>query len=160
VGATKAFPKIPQERVVLGPYGFVGDAHAEPRQSKASPGDPISGDRAISIVADEVRREVNGNLGLDLQPGDFNENVLVVGLGDLGDLVPGDRLIFSGGAEVQITAQNPPCEAFESYGGAGLIKATTFKDENGVIHNMHGVMASVAQTGEIRPEDIITVRRQ
>ena len=160
VGATKAFPKVPQGRVVVGPYGIVDDAHAVPQRSKTSADAFVSSDRAISIVGDEVRQEVNGLLGLDLQPGDFNENVLVAGLGDLGDLTPGDRLVFSGGVELQITSQNPPCEVFEEYGGTGLIKATSFKDENGVIHNKHGVLALVARTGEIRPGDTVTPRRQ
>lgn len=157
VGATKAFPKVPQGRVVVGPYGFVGDVHAEPRQ--APDGALVSGDRAISVVADEIRREVNELLGLNLQPGDFNENVLVAGLGNLGELVAGDRLVFGGGVELLISNQCDPCDLLEDYAGAGLIKATAFKDETGVIRNKRGVLAAVACTGEIRTGDTVTVRR-
>jgi MOSC domain-containing protein YiiM len=158
VGATKAFPKTPQERVVVGPYGFVGDVHAEPRP--APDGAVVSGDRAVSVVSDEIRREVNDLLGLNLQPGDFNENVLVAGLGNLGELVAGDRLVFGDGVELRITDQCEPCGLLEEYAGPGLIKATAFKDETGVICNKRGVLASVARTGEIRSGDTVTVRRQ
>jgi MOSC domain-containing protein YiiM len=113
----------------------------------------------VSLLADEVRREINGLLGLDLQPGDFNENILIAGLGDLGDLARGDVLLFSSGVVLCISEQNPPCAQLEAHGGAGLIKATSRRDEGGAIRNKRGIVATVVQTGRLSQGDTCSLRR-
>ncbi len=42
--------------------------------------------------------------------GGVGENLLVSGLGDLGDLQPGQRMRFSSGVELRVTGQNDPCK--------------------------------------------------
>lgn len=152
------FPKYLQEKAFVGPHGIVGDAHAGPlRPSNSVPGTFKENDRAISIVAEEVRRELNETLGLKIEPGGFNENILVEGLGDLGNLKPGQSIIFEGGVVLLITEQNFPCQKLEDYNGKGIIKVASGKTEEGIF-NKRGIVATVTKTGELHPGEEVFVK--
>lgn len=160
LSASREYPKYPQERVTITPQGIVGDAHAgELRPSHTKPGTFKPNDRAVSIVTKEVMDEVNGSLGLDLRPGDFNENILVEGLGDLGDLQKGDQLVFGSGVTVFVTEQNTPCTKLQDHNGEGIIKATTGK-EDGIVWNKRGIVGVPNQTAELLPGEAVTLIRQ
>lgn len=155
----KDFPKYPQPSVEVYTHGIRGDAHSGPRRpSHKNPKEEKDNDRTVSLVADEVRQQVNTDLGLDIQPGGFNENILVKGLDDLGQLKGGDRLIFSTGVVLRITEQNGPCTILEAYhAGAPLITATAGKNELGE-WNKRGVVATIVLTGELSPGVLVKVR--
>src|SRR6185295_18632284 len=78
---TREYPKFPKDIVIVGKDGIVGDAHSGPlRPSHSKPGTLVPNNRAISIVSDEVRADVSQSLNLEIDAGDFNENILVKGL--------------------------------------------------------------------------------
>ncbi|HUW63170.1 MAG TPA: MOSC domain-containing protein [Spirochaetia bacterium] len=69
-------------------YGLSGDAHA-------------GTDRQVSVFTAEKAKELACRLGIDVQPGDFAENITVAGI-DFSEVVPGARL-FLGEAVVEVT---------------------------------------------------------
>lgn len=156
----KAYPKFPQEKVVIGPFGIVGDAHSgEFRQSYRDRNKLTANDRAISIVADEVRQELSQVLGVEIQPGWFNENILVSGVGDLSDLQSGDLFRFSSQVVLRVTGQNTPCEKLESFlGREGIIKALVQKQKRRIL-NKRGVIADVVQQGELSPSESFEISK-
>lgn len=105
------YPTYPQEKVTIGMQGIEGDVHSGAmRESFTKPGTQKPNDRPISIVAQEVMDDVNKSLGLHMQPGDFNEQVLVSGLGDLGDTPIGARVVFDSGVRLEVVDRAYPCE--------------------------------------------------
>lgn len=128
-------PKYSQPQVTVGPDGIEGDYHAGP------------GRRQVSAVAQEAIDEVNRELGIDIPPGGFGENVLVQGLGDLGDLVAGDRLRFSSGVVLEVTGQNDPCRNLMVW--HPLVPKR--------VYGKRGVVAVVRTPGPLRPGDEVEV---
>lgn len=156
---TKAYPKYPQNHVRVSPHGIEGDAHAGAyRPSHRNPDVMKPNDRAVTVVAKEVMDDVNATLGLEMKPGDFNENILVEGLGDLSDLKKGDQLVFGNGLVIDVTDQNPPCKKLDAYNGRGLIKATIGR-RDGEIHNRRGILGVPQQRTELAPNVEVTIRR-
>ena len=136
-------PKYAQETVVIGNQGVEGDYHSGPfnRHKKTGPAEPNS--RQVTLVAQEVLEEMNARLGTELKPGDLGENVLVAGLGDLSQLVRGDRLQLGTDVVLEIRAQNSPCNVIGVYHPT-LVEEITGK---------RGVSAIVLTTGSVRPGD-------
>jgi MOSC domain-containing protein YiiM len=128
------------------------------RESFTKPGTLKPNDRPISIVADEVRQAVNETLGLNVQPGHFNEQVLVSGLGDLGDVAIGDQVHFWTGVQLEVTDKAYPCTKLEAHNGLGLIKKLVERREEGV-YTRTGILAKVLQTGELQPGAGIAIKR-
>jgi len=119
------FPTYPQDFIVIGMLGIEGDAHSgELRESFTKPGTLKPNDRPISIVAEEIRIWVNKNLGLDMQHGDFNEQIVVEGLSDLGDVEVGSVVTFDNGIMLEVVDHAYPCKKLEDHNGLGLNEAT------------------------------------
>lgn len=151
------FPTYPQEKVTVGSLGIEGDAHSGAmRESFTKPGTFKANDRPISIVADEVRQEMNDTLGLNMQPGDFNEQVLVSGLGDMGDVPMGSHVVFETGVRLEVVDRAYPCTKLEAHNGAGLIQALVEKRE-GEIYTRRGLLARVLQEGDLQPGVSVTI---
>lgn len=148
----KDYPKYPQAEVYVGWRGIDKDAHAGYAKRRFTKPRIFfkPNNREVSIVADEVRQAINQDLGLNIQPGGFNENLLISGLGDLGDIKGGSLMVFESGVELLITEQNSPCEKLEQFHQAKMIKATTEVDESEV-RNKRGLVAVVFQMGQLRP---------
>jgi MOSC domain-containing protein YiiM len=109
LSAEGGVPKHPQAEVNVGPHGIVGDFHAgETSRHGTSAGQPNK--RQVSVVAEEAVTDAAAQLSIEIPHGGLGENVLVSGLGDLGELQPGQRLRFSSGVELQVTEQNNPCK--------------------------------------------------
>lgn len=145
------YPTFPRDRVVVGPFGIEGDAHSGPmRASFRNPGTQKPNDRPISIVSDEVRRDLNNRLGLHMEPGDFNEQILVSGLGDLGDVIVGSHVFFGSGVELEVTDNAYPCERLEAHNGPGLVKALA-ENREGEVYSYRGIVARVVRTGQLQP---------
>jgi len=153
------YPTYPQESVIIGMLGIEGDAHSgELRESFTKPGTLKPNDRPISIVAEEVRNKLNADFGINMQHGDFNEQMVVEGLGDLGDIPIGSRIIFSSGVELEVTDHAMPCIILESHNNTtGLAKALVQKRDDGSVYSKRGKLAKVIRTGTLHPGHTITV---
>ena len=79
-----------------------------PETSEVIPAEPNS--RQATIVAQEVLEEMNARLNTELKPGGLAENILISGLGDLSQLLRGDRLQLGADVVLEIMAQNRPCD--------------------------------------------------
>ncbi|HUF54459.1 MAG TPA: MOSC domain-containing protein [Dehalococcoidia bacterium] len=90
---------------------------------------------------------VGDELGVNIPAGGLGENVLVRGLGDLSDLTPGQRLGFSSGVELEITAQNDPCRNLMVYGDTAVKR----------LYGRRGLLTAVRATGELTAGDTISV---
>lgn len=144
------FPTYPQDFVVIGVLGIEGDAHSgELRESFTKPGTLKPNDRPISIVSEEVRVWVNENLELDMKHGDFNEQIVVEGMGDLGDIEVGTVVTFDNGITLEVVDHAYPCKKLEDHNGSGLIKALAEKTENGV-YSRRGILCKVLNGGELK----------
>lgn len=152
------FPTYPQTMVSVGLLGIPGDAHSgKLRESFTNPGKTKPNDRPISIVSEEIRLEVNSDLGLDMQHGDFNEQIVVQGLGDLGDVPIGTMISFNSGLILEVVDRAMPCKKLEDHNGKGLIKALAFKQKNGIIYSRRGILCRVLQAGDLEPGNSLTI---
>lgn len=143
----KGIPKFPQERITVGPWGILGDYHAQPHHLHPQVDQGRPNLRQVSICAQEVYDDLAKHWGIKVPPGGFAENILVKGLGDLSDLLPGQQLVFSSGVVLEVTAQNRPCRNLCVY--HPLLPK--------LIYGRRGVVALVKNTGLIEPGDTVTV---
>lgn len=145
------YPTYPQSLVVIGMPGIEGDAHSGAlRESFTKPGTMKPNDRPISIVADEVRREMNARFGLHIKPGGFNEQILVRDLGDLSYVEIGDQVVFDSGVELEITDVAYPCTKLSTYHGEpGLIEALLIPEQHKKPKSKRGILARVVTPGEL-----------
>lgn len=153
------YPTYPQTCIAVGMLGTPGDAHSgELRESFKVPGTFKYNDRPYSIVADEVRLYLNATLGLSMEHGDFNEQIVVTGLGDLGDVEIGSRLVFSGGVILEIVDRAYPCEKLKSHNQNNKKIIKTLAQKSGKeIYSRRGVLAKVVQTGQLSPGETVRV---
>jgi len=97
---------------------------------------------------------LNAN-GFHVSAGDMGENVTTRGV-DILNLPTGTRLHLGDTAVVEVTGLRNPCEQLDRLQD-GLMKACTYKDENGNIVRKAGVMSIVLAGGEVRAGDPIRV---
>jgi len=102
LSGTGGVPKYPQAAIDVAEGGVVGDYHYGKAGKDGAP-------RHVTIVAKEVLDSVSESLQIEVQAGDFAENFLVEGLGDLAAVQAGDRLRLGPEVVVRVTAQNAPC---------------------------------------------------
>lgn len=151
------FPTYPQDFVSIGMLGIDGDAHSgELRESFTKPGTLKPNDRPISIVAEEIRLWANEELGLDIKHGDFNEQIVVEGLGDLGDVEVGTVITFGNGIILEVADHAYPCKKLEAHNGKGLIKALVEKRDGGV-YSRRGILCKVIEPGDLVPGETIEI---
>ena len=149
LSAEGGVPKHPQPEVTVGPYGVEGDYHAGPSRFSRRAGQEVPNQRQVSLVAKEVIDEVNRELGTTIPAGGFGENVLVEGLGDLGDLKAGDLLRFRSGVVLEVTGQNDPCQNLMIW--HNLVPKQ--------VYGKRGIMATVRTPGPLKPGDGVEVVR-
>ena len=142
-------PKIPQDTVIVGEHGVVGDFHAgvTNKHKKSGPSEPNL--RQLTIVAQEALDSANEQLDIALGAGSIGENVLVDGLGDLSGLVVGDVLRLGEQVSLRVTSQNKPCATLNVYHG-DIVKT---------LLGIRGVAAVVDSTGVIKTGDTVLVER-
>ena len=123
---------IPKRPVAVGRVevpGLLGDGHNHAKHNS-----PLV---AISLIdledLDDLRDE-----GYEVYPGATGENVTMRGM-DCDALQVGDRLIFSGGVQIEITKMRKPCYVLDSI-------HPSLKE---VIKGRCGCLAKVIRTGEI-----------
>jgi MOSC domain-containing protein YiiM len=132
-------PKRPIDRGRVIDTGLVGDAHNHPKH-----GGPKQALCLFDIrVLDALRAE-----GFDVYPGAVGENLTISGL-DVEALVIGDRLLFSGGVEAEISKRRSPCATLDPI----------HPDLKTAMVGRSGWYARVLVPGEIRTGETIEVVR-
>lgn len=144
------YPTFPQVSVYVGSLGIEGDAHSGPdRESFTNPGTRKPNDRPISIVSEEVYQEINKTFGLSAEHGDFNEQIVVAGMGDLSDVEIGSRVMM-GDVVLEVTDNAWPCDRLNAYMGEPfLAKRLVYEDEKGIRRTKRGIVAKVIEEGEL-----------
>lgn len=137
-------PKHPQDEVKIGAFGVEGDYHAGEFRTTSKGGTEVSR-RHVTVVAAEALEAVSEVIGVQIPNGGVGENILVRGLGDLGDIEPGQRLQFSSGVELEVTAQNNPCANLQVY----------HPQAPKHLYGRRGLLTVVLQTGVVRPGDTV-----
>lgn len=93
-------PKLPVRRATVAAIGIVGDGHYDTKRH----GGP---DAAVCLFSLEVIQSLRAQ-GHPIGVGTTGENVTVQGL-DWAAVVPGVRLVFDGGVELEVTKYTSPC---------------------------------------------------
>ena len=114
-------------------HGIIGDAHAG------------SWHRQISLLANESVDTMRG-MGVELNAGDFAENILTEGI-DLKSLPIGSRLLI-GEADLEVTQIGKECHSDCE------IRRLTGK----CVMPTEGIFTKVIKDGVIRPGDPITIK--
>jgi hypothetical protein len=113
--------KQPHESGEITRLGIPGDRHYGETRKSSTLG-IVPNDRPITIVGIEAAMAACERLGVPLIPvGGLGENLLIEGLGDLGDIEPGDRVrvVPAGSTEPSVVLvarkQNEPCANLKIY---------------------------------------------
>jgi MOSC domain-containing protein YiiM len=138
-------PKLPVERVALGPNGLVGDDHDD----KAHHGGP---DRAVCLYALE-RIEALRQEGHPVEPGHLGENVTVSGL-DWDEMRPGARLRI-GPVLIEVTRYTTPCRTIRGSFSGGHFNRIHEARRSG----WSRVYARVVEGGEVARGDAVEIVR-
>lgn len=112
-------PKLPVPSADVGPEGLTGDGHRS-----SNHGGP---DHAVLLFGLDVIERLRAE-GHPIGPGTAGENLTLTGV-DWANVVPGTRLIFAGGVELEATGYCTPCAKI----------AGSFKDGDGnrLLHDRH-----------------------
>lgn len=146
----------PVIRLIAG-IGVDGDAHAGETvqhlsRMRRTPGAPNL--RQVHLIAAELIDELNTR-GFGVAPGQMGENVTTRGV-DLLGLPAGTRLGLGGQAVVEVTGLRKPCVQLDRF-REGLMKAMVESDPDAGVPFRTGIMATVVEGGEVRPDDLIAV---
>ena len=134
-------------------HGVVGDAHygkTVQHRSRVSADPSQPNLRQVHLLHDELFTELLRQ-GHALRPGDIGENITTRCV-DLLSLPQGTRLLFSRGAEVELTGLRNPCRQLDGF-AQGLMSALRVRGEGGEIERKAGVMAVVTKSGRVCPGD-------
>lgn len=144
LSATGGVPKQTQVRIEIGRYGVEGDYHAGEYRTNGK-GEREVSRRHVTVVAQEALEAVGRALSVTIPNGGVGENVLVRGLGNLGDVTEGQVLRFSSGVELEVTGQNNPCKNLAVY------HPQVPKE----LYGRRGLHTVVKKTGSIEPGDTV-----
>ena len=137
--------------------GVEGDAHAGATVQHLSRlrRDPTQPNlRQVHLIHAELHEEL-AERGFAVSPGQMGENVTTRGV-DLLALPSGTRLRLGEQAVVEITGLRNPCTQLDGI-QPGLMEATLERDGDGRLVRKAGVMAVVAQGGEVCPGDPVVI---
>ncbi len=146
LSATGGVPKQTQDRIEIGRYGVEGDFHAGEHRTNGKGEREISR-RHVTVVAEEALKAVGEALNVTIPHGGVGENILVRGLGDLGEIEAGQRLRFSSGVELEVTGQNMPCSNLSVYHPQAPKQ----------LYGRRGLLTVVKSTGPLKPGDTVAV---
>jgi MOSC domain-containing protein YiiM len=128
--------------IAVGPLGLEGDDVAD----KANHGGP---DQALYLYTAEDYAWWSAQLGRELQPGTFGENLTVAGF-ESASLAVGDRLRI-GDVLLEVTAPRIPCSTFAArMGDPQWVKSFARADRP-------GAYLRVLESGTISPGDALTL---
>lgn len=136
VSETKGVRKKPVREVLIKlNFGIEGDAHAS-----------STWHRQVSLLAIESIRKAQGS-GLNVQPGDFAENITTEGI-DLPRLPVGTKMTIGDAVEVEVSQIGKVCHTrCEIYNQAG-----------DCIMPKEGIFVKALRGGLVREGDIIEVK--
>ncbi len=149
----------PVEKAIklLAGHGVEGDAHAGPlvrHRSRVRTTPDLSNLRQVHLIHAELFAEL-GTHDFAVTPGLMGENITTEGI-DLLDLPRGTHLRLGRDALIEITGLRNPCTQLDGL-QSGLMRACLARDTAGGLVRKAGVMAVVLETGDVRPDDTITV---
>jgi MOSC domain-containing protein YiiM len=130
-------------RVAVGPLGLAGDRQVDKRHH----GGP---DKAVYAYAEEDVAHWAVELGRDLPPGSFGENLRTSGV-DVTNAVVGERWRVGGddGVVVEVTQPRIPCATFQAWlGEPRWVKRFT-------AHGAPGAYLRVVQEGTVAADDAV-----
>jgi MOSC domain-containing protein YiiM len=131
----KGMKKTPVHEIVIREnYGVDGDAHADDTTH-----------RQVSLLAIESIDKMRGK-GLDLQPGDFAENITTQGI-DLASLPVGTRIMAGDEVVLEMTQIGKECHT-----GCAIRQQV-----GDCIMPREGVFAKVIRGGTIKAGDVIRI---
>lgn len=131
----KGVRKMPVEEVLLeAEYGIKGDAHAS------------SGwHRQVSLLALESIKKMQ-DMGLDVKPGDFAENITTEGI-DLLSLPVGTHLIIGDGIEAEVSQIGKECHT----------RCAIYYQAGDCVMPKEGIFVRVLKGGRVRVGDAIGI---
>lgn len=137
ISAKKGVRKKPAESITIKPdFGVEGDAHASSEWH-----------RQVSLLGMESIQKMQ-NLGLDVHPGDFAENITTEGL-TLPTLPVGTKLSVGDEVELEISQIGKVCHD----------RCAIYYQAGDCVMPKEGVFAKVLKGGTIRKNDTIKVQR-
>ena len=144
----------PAIRLVEG-LGVEGDIHAGETVRHRSrmardPGQPNL--RQVHLIHAELHQQLRGQ-GFEIGPGQMGENITTAGI-DLLGLATGAILRFPSGAAIRVTGLRNPCGQLNGLKD-GLMSACVYKDANGEVVRLAGIMAVVLKGGQVTVGDEI-----
>ncbi|GAB2485229.1 hypothetical protein GCM10027030_19160 [Luteococcus sediminum] len=110
--------------------------------------------RQVHLIHDELFHQLRA-VGHIVAPGQLGENITTHGL-DLLALPVGTRLMI-GDAAIVLTGLRNPCQQINTF-QTGLLKHVMYKDEEGSVVKLAGVMGIVARGGMVSTGDDIAVQ--
>jgi MOSC domain-containing protein YiiM len=150
-GRVTAIDKTPMDGAVrIGPYGVAADVQADRRHHGGF-------DKALYAYAEEDAAWWAGELGRELPPGWFGENLRVEGI-DVNAARIGERWRIGDRVEVEVTMPRTPCQTFARWVGATVDGAS----ERGWVKRFStarrlGPYLRVEHGGSVRAGDEIVV---
>ncbi len=131
----KGVRKRPVDEVVLkAGYGIEGDAHASSQWH-----------RQVSLLALESIKKMQ-EMGLDVSPGDFAENITTEGI-DLLKLPVGTKLTIGDSIEVEVTQIGKTCHS----------RCAIYYQAGDCVMPKEGIFVKVLKGGKVRVGDLIKV---
>ena len=110
--------------------------------------------RQVHLIHSELHEQLRGQ-GFEIGPGQMGENITTSGI-DLLGLATDTVLRFPSGAAVRVTGLRNPCGQLNGLKD-GLMNACVYKDADGEVVRLAGIMSVVVAGGEIRIGDEIRV---
>ncbi len=131
----KGMRKAPVKEVMIRTeYGIEGDAHASSEWH-----------RQVSLLALESIKKMQ-DLGLDVKPGDFAENITTEGL-DLVSLPIGTRMNIGDNIELEVSQIGKECHT----------RCAIYYQAGDCVMPKEGIFVRVLHGGKIRTGDVISV---
>lgn len=133
----------------IGPYGVRGDVQANRKHHGGL-------DKAVYAYAQEDADYWAGELGRELPPGWFGENLRTEGI-DVNGAVVGERWRIGEQVELEVTMPRTPCQTFARWVGGPDAKGWVrrFADERRL-----GPYLRVVRSGRVRAgDDLVVVHR-
>jgi hypothetical protein len=148
--------KEPQESAQITRWGIPGDRHYGETRYSNSARKTVANNRPITILGVEATRSATEALGIpELPVGGMGENLLLEGMGDLGDLVKDDEVhVLDENGEpkviLSVRKQNEPCSNLQVY----------HKMMTKQMMGKRGVICTVLKEGSVQKGDRVALVRR
>ncbi|MDP2167057.1 MAG: MOSC domain-containing protein [Thermodesulfovibrionales bacterium] len=124
------------EAALTADFGIEGDAHASSQWH-----------RQVSLLAIESIGKMR-DMGLDVGPGDFAENITTEGI-DLVSLAPGTKMLMGDGIEAEVSQIGKVCHS----------RCEIYHQAGDCVMPKEGIFLRITKGGRIKQGDAITVMK-